>query len=121
MKILVSAAKTGGHIFPAIAVGHEISKLGHDVIFMGSGEPIEVNALKTTKFKYFVSSMQGFRGKNIFAKIKSLILIPISVFTTIRIIRNEKDKRSIFILPSVITIKTFEGFIDRRDIMYKVI
>ena len=36
-----------------------------------------------------------------------------------RIIRNEKDKRSIFILPSVITIKTFEGFIDRRDIMYK--
>lgn len=90
MKILVSAAKTGGHIFPAIAVGHEISKLGHDVIFMGSGEPIEVNALKATKFKYFVSSMQGFRGKNIFAKIKSLTLIPISVFTTIRIIRNEK-------------------------------
>ena len=36
-----------------------------------------------------------------------------------RIIRNEKDKRSIFILPSVITIKTFEGFIDRRDIVYK--
>ena len=90
MKILVSAAKTGGHIFPAIAVGHEISKLGHDVIFMGSGEPIEVNALKATKFKYFISSMQGFRGKNIFAKIKSLTLIPISVFTTIRIIRNEK-------------------------------
>ena len=36
-----------------------------------------------------------------------------------RIVRNEKDKRSIFILPSVITIKTFEGFIDRRDIVYK--
>jgi len=36
-----------------------------------------------------------------------------------RIIRNEKDKRSIFILPSVITIKTFEEFIDRRDILYK--
>ena len=36
-----------------------------------------------------------------------------------RIIRNERDKRSIFILPSVITIKTFEEFIDRRDILYK--
>ena len=36
-----------------------------------------------------------------------------------RIIRNNKDKRSIFILPSVITIKTFEEFIDRRDILYK--
>ncbi|MDG2093307.1 MAG: UDP-N-acetylglucosamine--N-acetylmuramyl-(pentapeptide) pyrophosphoryl-undecaprenol N-acetylglucosamine transferase [SAR86 cluster bacterium] len=90
MKILVSAAKTGGHIFPAIAVGHEISKLGHDVIFMGSGEPLEVNALKATNFKYFISSMEGFRGKNFFAKIKSLSLIPISVFRTIKIIRNEK-------------------------------
>ncbi len=36
-----------------------------------------------------------------------------------RIIRNNKDKRSIFILPSVITIKTFEEFIDRRDTIYK--
>jgi len=36
-----------------------------------------------------------------------------------RIIRNNKDKRSIFILPSVITIKTFEEFVDRRDTLYK--
>ena len=36
-----------------------------------------------------------------------------------RIIRNIKDKRSIFIRPSVITIKTFEEFIDRRDQLYK--
>ena len=37
MKILVSAAKTGGHIFPAIAVGNEITRLGHEVVFMGTG------------------------------------------------------------------------------------
>mgnify|MGYP003321906159 FL=1 len=36
-----------------------------------------------------------------------------------RIIRNERDKRSIFILPSVISIKSFDEFIDRRDILYK--
>ena len=36
-----------------------------------------------------------------------------------RIIRNNKDKRSIFILPSVITIKTFEEFVDRRDALYR--
>lgn len=46
MKILVSAAKTGGHIFPAIAVGNELKLNGHDIVFIGSGAPIEINALK---------------------------------------------------------------------------
>jgi DNA-binding MarR family transcriptional regulator len=37
-----------------------------------------------------------------------------------RIIRNEKDKRSIFILPSVITIKTFEGiYRQKRYYVYR--
>ena len=35
MKILVSAAKTGGHIFPAISVGEELENIGHEVIFVG--------------------------------------------------------------------------------------
>jgi len=90
MKILVSAAKTGGHIFPAIAVGNEITRLGHEVVFMGTGEPIEVDALKTSKFKNFVLVMEGFRGKNFFSKIKSLMLIPKSIFSTIRIVRKER-------------------------------
>lgn len=50
MKILVSAAKTGGHIFPAIAVGNELKHDGHDIVFIGSGAPIEINALKKNKF-----------------------------------------------------------------------
>jgi len=36
-----------------------------------------------------------------------------------RIIRNQEDKRSIFILPSGVTIKTFEEFLDRREFLYK--
>ena len=50
MKILVSAAKTGGHVFPAIAIGDELVKRGHQVIFLGSGAEIEKNALKDKKF-----------------------------------------------------------------------
>ena len=37
MKILISAAKTGGHIFPAIAVADELKKRGHEIVFLGSG------------------------------------------------------------------------------------
>ena len=45
MRILVSAAKTGGHIFPAIAVGNELKHNGHDIVFVGSGAPIETLSL----------------------------------------------------------------------------
>ena len=90
MKILVSAAKTGGHIFPAIAVGNELKNNGHDIVFIGSGSPIEINALKKTSFSYYHISMEGFRGKNFLGKIKSLLLIPISIFKILKIIRNEK-------------------------------
>ena len=90
MKILVSAAKTGGHIFPAIAVGNELKSNGHDIVFIGSGAPIEISAIKKTSFSYHRISMEGFRGKNFLGKIKSLLLIPISIFKILKIIKNEK-------------------------------
>jgi UDP-N-acetylglucosamine--N-acetylmuramyl-(pentapeptide) pyrophosphoryl-undecaprenol N-acetylglucosamine transferase len=90
MKILVSAAKTGGHIFPAIAVGNELKNNGHDIVFIGSGASIEISAIKKTSFSYHQISMEGFRGKNFLGKIKSLLLIPISIFKILKIIKNEK-------------------------------
>lgn len=90
MKILVSAAKTGGHIFPAIAVGNELKNNGHDIVFIGSGASIEISAIKKTSFSYHRISMEGFRGKNFLGKIKSLLLIPISIFKILKIIKNEK-------------------------------
>ena len=37
-----------------------------------------------------------------------------------KIIRNKKDKRSIFILPTDVTIKIFEKFIMQREDLYKI-
>ncbi len=79
MKILVTAAKTGGHIFPAIAVGLDLIKKGHEVVFLGSGAEIERSAVKDTGFAYFSIQMKGFRGKGILAKIMALLLIPKSI------------------------------------------
>ena len=83
MKILLSAAKTGGHIYPAISVGSELKKDGHEVVFLGSGAEIELNALKDKNFSYYKIPMEGFRGKNLFQKLKSMILIPTSIFLSL--------------------------------------
>ncbi|MFQ3339814.1 MAG: UDP-N-acetylglucosamine--N-acetylmuramyl-(pentapeptide) pyrophosphoryl-undecaprenol N-acetylglucosamine transferase [Gammaproteobacteria bacterium] len=90
MKILVTAAKTGGHIFPAIAVGSDLIKNGHEVIFLGSGAEIERNALKDTNLSYFSIQMEGYRGKGLLAKIKALLLIPKSIYSTAALIKKEK-------------------------------
>ena len=37
-----------------------------------------------------------------------------------KIIRNKKDKRSIFILPTEITLKSFEKFVIQREKLYKI-
>ena len=90
MKILVTAAKTGGHIFPAIAVGLDLMKKGHEVVFLGSGAEIERSAVKDTGFAYFSIQMKGFRGKGILAKIMALFLIPKSIYNTASLIKKEK-------------------------------
>ena len=36
-------------------------------------------------------------------------------------LRNKKDKRSIFILPTELTIKTFSEYVDKRAWLYKAI
>lgn len=90
MKILISAAKTGGHVFPAISVGSELIKQGHEVVFLGSGVKLELNALKDIDFTFYKVSMEGFRGKSVFQKIKSLFLLPLCIFKSMQIIRKEK-------------------------------
>ena len=37
-----------------------------------------------------------------------------------KIIRNKKDKRSIFILPTEVTLKSFEKFVMKRENLYKI-
>ena len=90
MKILISAAKTGGHIFPAIAVADELKKRGHEIVFLGSGESIEVDAVSEKDFNYQTIKMDGYRGKSIISKMKLLFLIPLGIIRVINLIRIEK-------------------------------
>ena len=41
MKFLISAAGTGGHVFPALEFGKECIKNDHEVIWIGTKNGIE--------------------------------------------------------------------------------
>ena len=90
MKILVVAAKTGGHVFPASVIGKELIKNNHEIVFIGTGSEIEKNAYHDLESKMYELPMEGFRGSNLTKKLQVLFKTLINVFKTIQIINKEK-------------------------------
>ena len=90
MKFLIVAAKTGGHVFPALAISEELIKSNHEVTILGTGSDIENKAFKDLNSKTYKLLIQGFRGNNILIKLKVLFQVFINIFKVIKILRNEK-------------------------------
>ena len=68
MKFLISAAGTGGHVFPALEFGKECVKNNHEVIWIGTKTGIEKRVVPSN-IKLLTIPMRGFRGKNLIFKI----------------------------------------------------
>ena len=67
MKFLISAAGTGGHVFPALEFGRECIKNDHEVLWIGTKTGIE-NRVLPKNIKFLTIPMIGFRGKNLIFK-----------------------------------------------------
>lgn len=90
MNIMISATKTGGHVFPAVEVGKYFKSNNHNVFFFGSGSEIELKAIEGKNFKYFSQSIKSFRGKGLIGKFSVLFSLPLYVLRSIRIIKKNK-------------------------------
>ena len=91
MKFLISAAGTGGHVFPAIEFSKECIVKNNEVIWVGTKTGIENRALPKN-IKLLTIPMRGFRGKNVILKIVSLLALIASIFQSIYyIFRNNID------------------------------
>ena len=82
MKFLISAAGTGGHVFPALEFGRECIKNDHEVLWIGTKTGIE-NRVLPQNIKLLTIPMKGFRGKNFIFKITSLVGLIASIFKSI--------------------------------------
>ena len=52
MKFLIVAAKTGGHVFPAATVSKKLINNDHQIILIGTGNKIEINAKFTCSYGF---------------------------------------------------------------------
>ncbi len=82
MKFLISAAGTGGHVFPALEFSRECMSNSHEIIWVGTRTGIE-NKVVSKNINLLTIPMRGFRGKSLSFKIISLIGLAASIFKCI--------------------------------------
>ena len=89
MKFLISAAGTGGHVFPALEFGKECMKNNHEIIWIGTKTGIEKRVVPNN-IKLLTIPMRGFRGKNLIFKIISLMGLIVSILKSIFYLQKNK-------------------------------
>ncbi|MGQ0621272.1 MAG: undecaprenyldiphospho-muramoylpentapeptide beta-N-acetylglucosaminyltransferase [Panacagrimonas sp.] len=67
MKIIVMAGGTGGHVFPALAVAHELRRRGHDIVWIGTPDSFESRTVPAQGFPIEFVRVGGLRGKGALA------------------------------------------------------
>lgn len=65
-RIIISTGGTGGHIFPALAVAHELQKHPHmEVVFVGARNGKEEILAKKAGLTFYGLDVQGVKGKGL--------------------------------------------------------
>lgn len=95
-RILMMAAGTGGHVFPALAVAHELTKLGAEVHWLGTPNGMENELIANTDtpsgkgYSYHAINMQGLRGNGIVRLLKTPKNLMGATLSAIQIIKQNK-------------------------------
>lgn len=92
MKVLIAAGGTGGHVYPALAVAHELKRKDPNVqiIFVGTKNGFEANILPGHGFPIEFIEIGGIHAKSWDQKIKNIFLIPGALIKTQKLITKHK-------------------------------
>ena len=90
MKFLISAAGTGGHVFPALEFSQECKNQEHQIIWVGTKSGIENKLVSEHNVEFITLPMSGFRGKGFFKKTQSIIGLHFSIIKALTFIVRHK-------------------------------
>lgn len=87
-RLLIAGGKTGGHLFPGIAVAQALKAANPQakILFVGTDAPFEVSTLKRYGFDHRVIAARPIKGGSLFSKLKSISLILVSLIQSLLIL-----------------------------------
>jgi len=87
MTIVLGAGGTGGHVFPALALGIEMRDLGIDVLWAGRESGLENQVAVEHGFAFAPLASAGFYGKGVGQKVQAAWLLCRGLFQAIGLLR----------------------------------
>lgn len=89
---MIAGGGTGGHIYPAIAIAQEYIARGsgRKVVFIGTEYGLEKTIVPKAGFPIEFISVGGLKGKSLFQTLKNLLRLPLSFFSSWRLISRHR-------------------------------
>ncbi len=85
--VLIMAGGTGGHVFPALAVAHELLACGREVIWLGSPRGIENSVVPAARIRLERVRVAGLRGKGVVSWLLAPFKLLVALWDALRIMR----------------------------------
>jgi UDP-N-acetylglucosamine--N-acetylmuramyl-(pentapeptide) pyrophosphoryl-undecaprenol N-acetylglucosamine transferase len=91
---VIAAGKTGGHIFPGIALGREIRarRPGSSVVFIGTAGSLEGRLVPEAGFPLESIRASGFVGRSLAARIRALAELPVGFLQARRLLLRHRAR-----------------------------
>ncbi len=89
MKLIIAAGGTGGHLFPGISVAEFLKKRdpGGEVLFVGSGRPIERDIFGRQGVRYEMLEVGRIKGAGMIDRFKTILGLPVAVWAASRLLQ----------------------------------
>ena len=84
-RILIMAAGTGGHVFPAMAIADRLASKGVEVHWMGSRGGMETNFLADSDYVLHAVTVRGLKGQGIFKAMSAPFMLCKAIYEALKI------------------------------------
>ena len=89
-SIMILAGGTGGHVFPALAVAHELRERGVPIVWVGTEKGIESKIVPAAGFSLATMRVQGLRRKGFLQYLRAPFIILLAAYQSLRILLRYK-------------------------------